>query len=143
MSGERQKAIARRFEQVFETGELSGLSELAAPNYVAYVPESPDPMDLETFKRYEEPFLAAFSDRRTTIDAIIEEGDHVAFRATFRAIHTGEFQGTPATGREVAVSGFEWMRFAAGKVAEHWMVQDGMSLLRQLGALPEMEEGRE
>jgi predicted ester cyclase len=40
------------------------------------------------------------------------------------------------TGREVAITLFITYRIANGKIVEHWMLADMLSLLQQVGALP-------
>ena len=51
--------------------------------------------------------------------------------------HVGELMGIPPTNREVAYDYVHIVRFRAGKGVEHWGVRDDMTLMRQLGVLPE------
>jgi predicted ester cyclase len=41
-----------------------------------------------------------------------------------------------ATGKEVAVNGMSFMRFAGGRVVEFRGVADQLGMMRQLGAIP-------
>ena len=50
--------------------------------------------------------------------------------------HQGEFLGIPGTGRPVTIQAVESYRLAGGKLAEQWVVMDGLGLLQQLGAIP-------
>jgi predicted ester cyclase len=52
----------------------------------------------------------------------------------FCATCTGEVQGIVARGRRVEVDHIHVRRVAEGRLAEHWMVRDDLSMLRQLGA---------
>jgi predicted ester cyclase len=79
---------------------------------------------------------AAFSDGRSAIDDIVAEGDRVAWRWTYRARHTGDFQGIPASGKEVALTGITIDRIVDGKFVERWSVTDNLGFLQQLGAIP-------
>ena len=45
--------------------------------------------------------------------------------------------GIPPTGRQVAYDYVHIVRFENGRVVEHWGVRDDMTLMRQLGVLPE------
>jgi predicted ester cyclase len=66
---------------------------------------------------------------------VLADGDKVALRGTFQGVHRGEFQGT-VTGRAVVVPLMLIYCIAAGKIAEHWMNADLLSLFQQLGKVP-------
>jgi hypothetical protein len=57
----------------------------------------------------------------------------VAQRILFTGTHTGPFQGLPPTNRQVRFSGLEINRVVDGKVAEHWVQLDALTLFEQLG----------
>ncbi|MDF3016013.1 MAG: ester cyclase [Thermomicrobiales bacterium] len=61
------------------------------------------------------------------------QDDTVSARVSFRGTHRGEFQGLPPTNREVAFTSVELNRVVNGKVAEHWVDLDLLSMLQQLG----------
>jgi predicted ester cyclase len=73
----------------------------------------------------------------------VAEGNTVAARVAFRGTHSGEFQGIPPTGKEVAFSSIEIDRMVDGKVKEHWFEMDLLGLMGQLGAIPELEQSEE
>ena len=60
-------------------------------------------MDVAAFKQFHTMYRSAFPDVRIQVDDVIAEGDKVATRLTLHAVHTGEFQGMPATGKKIAV----------------------------------------
>lgn len=78
----------------------------------------------------------AFPDFRFTIEDQILAGDKVATRWLIRGTHQGEFQGIPASGRQVSVSGITIFRIANGKLIEGWTNEDLLGLLTQIGAFP-------
>lgn len=69
-------------------------------------------------------------------DDMIAEGDKVALWGTVRGVHNGQLMDIAPTGRDVAISMFITYRIADGKIVEHWMLADMLSLLQQVGALP-------
>lgn len=80
--------------------------------------------------------LAAFTDRQVAIADQVVAGDKVATRWTATGVHSGEFQGIPASGCHVKMVGISIDRFAGGKIVESWEVTDDAGLLRQIGVLP-------
>ena len=80
--------------------------------------------------------LAGFPDAQTTILDIIAERDKVVVRASTVGTHTGPFMGIPPTGRSVTWSFVDIYRIGDGKIVEHWIETDRMSLMQQLGLVP-------
>jgi len=83
-------------------------------------------------------FEAAFPYYELVPDDLVAEADKVAVRATFKGTHGGELMGMPATGKEVVMSAMLIYRVVDNQIVEHWMNVDQLSLMQQLGALPEM-----
>jgi steroid delta-isomerase-like uncharacterized protein len=136
MSTEENKAIVRRFYEVLNTEDLTGLDELFATNYILYLPGRTEPIDREGAKQFFTMVHQAFPDLEATIEALIAEGDQVALRFTVRATHQGVFRGIPPTGRQATWTGIETYRITAGKIAETWISVDLLSLMQQFGAVP-------
>jgi predicted ester cyclase len=132
---ERNKAVSRRWIEVFNARDNAGEADVRARDYVAYAPVSlePAPLDSEAWTRFLAGFVEAFPDLRLTVEDAVAEGDLVAQRVRFEGTHTGEFQGLPPTHRRVALSGLELNRFVDGRVAEHWFQMDSLAILQQLG----------
>ena len=97
-------------------------------------------LDLQAFERYQSNYYANFSDTETIIEDLIAEGDRVAFRGFVRSVHTAEFMGVPATGKQVVVPIFGFVKTAHGKIAEWWNSPDRLSWMQQIGALPEFSK---
>lgn len=133
MTYEENKAIVRRFWKAYEANDEATLKEVLAPDLVAQSPGAPGPSDRETHLQGIAAFNAAFSDRHFTINELIAEGDLVASRTTLRGIHTGDFQGLPATGKQLAATGLTLERIRAGKIVERWFSFEVTRVLQELG----------
>ena len=81
-------------------------------------------------------FAAAFSDARRSVEDRFGAGDRVVLRLTTRARQSGEFNGIPASGREVVFAGIVIYRFRDAKIAESWGELDCAGLWRQLHEQP-------
>ena len=141
MSTEQNKAIARRLNQAFDTNDQTALDELLVPDLKAHFPGMPAPLNREALLQVVSQFAAAFSENHTTTDDQIAEGDKVMTRITWRAVHSGDFQGIPATGKQIEVTGIAVERIQDGKIVEHWSNLDQMSLMQQLGVIPAPGQG--
>ena len=132
MGTEANKMLVRRYVELYNTGDVALADEVIALDFVDYThPElRPGPEDV---KHEVTSFRAAFPDARITIEDIIGEGDTVAFRFVLRGTHQGTFAGLPATGKEVTVTGMDFIRIVEGKLVELWSNQDTLGWLQQLG----------
>lgn len=143
MSNDQNKAIARRFFRAFEANDRDALKEVLAPDLAAHVPHVSS--ESGTASREEllqtiDLFHAAFSDQHYDIEDQVAEGDKVVTRTTWRATHSGEFQGLPPTGNQVTMTGIAIERIKDGKIVERWLNMDQVSLMQQLGLIPSAAE---
>ncbi len=136
MSTEQNKIMSRRMRETWDQAKaIIEPEKYVAPKAVWNMPGGP-PMDVEQASGMAAMFYAAFPDLHTTFEDQIAEGDKVVARVTIRGTHQGEFQGIPATGKEVAFGGILIDHYQDGKVVEHWVQMDMMGLMQQLGAIP-------
>jgi len=132
---EQNKAVARRY---FDGDHAA---EELAPDFKAHLPGAPAPVNREEFLQQMSMIATAFSDTRTTIEDQVAEGDKVVTRITWRGIHSGNFQGLPPTGKQIAMTGTIVQRIKDGKIVDHWPQFDLMGMMQQLGALPPPQPG--
>ena len=133
------KEIVRRVTEDPWQGKVDEAVELIADEYVGHIPAAPGPFHGKAgYKEFITSYVAAFPDGKITVDDQIAEGDIVASRWTARGTNTGELMGMPATGKEVTVSGIAYTRIVDGKVRESWNSWDTLSMLQQLGVVPEV-----
>lgn len=130
------KSIVRRvFEEGINQGNLAVYDEIVGPNYVNHNFPAPVPGP-EGFKQVVRWFLAGFPDLQVTVEQTLAEGNDVATRGYYTGTHLGEFNGIPATGKEVKVSYSDIWRLENGCLVENWVQMDMMGLLQQLGVIP-------
>ncbi|HEY2490219.1 MAG TPA: ester cyclase [Streptosporangiaceae bacterium] len=75
----------------------------------------------------------AFADLSYEICDAFGDADRTAVRLITRGTHTGEFMGTPPTGKQFEIEAIHLYRIQDGKVAEHWAKRDDVGLATQLG----------
>lgn len=136
MSSELNKTNVLRIPlEVFNQGNLAAADEVMAPDYIAHAPARTIG-GVASFKAFAQAFRTAFPDLHYTIDDVLAEGDRVVVRATVHGTHQGAFMGMPATGKSATWSEIHIARLNDGKVVEHWVNQDRMGMLQQLGVIP-------
>lgn len=131
--------IRRFYDDVLGKGELNLVDELATDDLVDHEEGIPgQPSGKEGIKFFVNAMREAFPDLSTkTVEPALADGDLEAARVVVTGTHKGEFLGVAATGKAVEIEGIDIIRIEDGKVAEHWGLTDTLSLMQQLGALPE------
>lgn len=137
MSKEQNKALlSRLIKEVFNRGNISLIDDLLAPGFVEHEELPPGiPPGREGVKKLSSLFRSAFPDLKVKIDDTIADGDKVVIRSTWSGTHKGEFMGIPPTGKSVSFGVIDIVRFAGGKIVEHWGQMDAMRMMQQLGAV--------
>jgi predicted ester cyclase/uncharacterized protein YndB with AHSA1/START domain len=134
---QRNKAIVERWEEQFKNeANVAITDELMAPNFVHQLPLPGLPPGREGLKAVGRAIFAAFAHEhlKVKIEHIVATGDRVVTRTRVRAVHTGEFNGIPATRREVGWTELTMFRLEDGKIVE--MIGEGnfLGLVAQLTA---------
>ena len=131
--------IKRFYEEVIGNGDLGLIDELAADDFIDHEEGLPgQPPGKEGVRFFVDAMRAAFPDLRpASLEPMLADGDLEAARVILTGTHEGDFMGVSATGRSVELETIDIIRLVDGKVAEHWGITDTMSLMQQLGALPE------
>ena len=127
----------RTYDEMMNRGILDHVEEMIAPNFVNH--ESPPGMDRgpDSMRGLVTMLRTAFPDLHFTIEDLIAEGDIVAGRLTMTGTHNGPLMGMPPTGRTVHQAHMHFIRFQDGKAVEHWGVRDELSMMQQMGVIPE------
>jgi predicted ester cyclase len=137
-SVEELKRTARRtWEEIFPACDVEALADVTARDVIHHGGRPGEPQGLEGVTQTMLWLGRVFSQQRWEVHRVIGEGDTVVLHATHHGRHTGELMGIAPTNREVAYQYVHIVRFRDGLVAEHWAVRDDMTLMRQLGVLPE------
>ncbi len=141
MSTEQNKAISRRwYLEIFNQNRLAVADEIHTVGYSNHDPYAPPGgygRGPQATKNVVTLFRAAFPDVHFTIDQQIADGDMVATRWTATGTNIGPLNGMPPTGKRITVSGISIERFEDGKIAETRVNWDFLSMLQQLGVIPQ------
>jgi len=129
----KQKALA--FYEASDKLDYDAWRGAMTPDVIVHT-NGGDAMSREQFEAMHRGLMDAFANGRHIIDSQVAEGDWVATRLTWTALHVGDFNGVPASNRPVRIAGAGYDRFENGKIVEHQAHFDAMGLMIQIGAIP-------
>lgn len=141
MLEEMNKALLRRFvEEMVNQGNMAVASELVASDFIELDPfpgQAPGRAGLiESIER----LRRAFPDLIWRIEEMVAEGEKVASLHFWSGTHRGEFLGIAPTGKQVRMSCTIFDTYENGQLKKSRLVMNVLSLLQQLGAIPESEQ---
>ena len=137
MSAEENKALLRRcWEEIFIKGNIDAVDQFYAVDFVDHNAWPGIPPGIEGIRQTFNIIRSAITGIHVTIDDMVAEEDKIVVRVTASGTHTGEFMGTPATGKRISVMEIRIYRIAGGKIVEHWGLMASASLMQQLGSAP-------
>ena len=123
---EQNKAVVRDCFAQASAGNFDALPGLVADDYVLH-PEGVRGAD--GLAEMVQGYRSQIPDLSVAVDHQFTEGDYVATRFTIRGRHVSN--------NDVEVTGLTVSRCRDGKIEEEWELLDVMSLLAQIGQLPE------
>lgn len=131
----RASAVTQAWSSAWNEGDYTSLEDLLDPAYERHSAGSKGSLTSAELIGTIQASRAAFPDLHTTIDAIIEEGDHMAIFWHSKGTHQNEFLGVPSTRRPVETYGSNHCVFSNGKIVAENVTWDPRQLLTALGII--------
>jgi steroid delta-isomerase-like uncharacterized protein len=131
-------ATMRRAYDLINEGDIEGFGGLLADDFVEHEATPGLEPTRAGVIAFFQMYKAAFPDLRFDAQDVLVSGDKVVVRAQVTGTHEGEFLGIAATGKRIDVALIDIVRFGDdGLGHEHWGVVDTLTMMQQLGVIPE------
>ena len=129
-------ALVKNFYEAFNDHNKNQLNVVLAKDWVD-VPMSPEQQPgLDGMKAMVDHFYSSFPDLNITNEDFIVQGHKVVVRSTIRATHRGDFASIPPSNKSIQIMAIDIHKLCKGKVVQTWHVEDWLSGLFEMGALP-------
>ena len=112
-STNQNKATLKKIVDIFNTGDLSDVDLMVAPDYIDH--QKPPGMDIDGPDEFKQIVINTRKSVQTltvTIEDVISDRDKVVGRLRWHIIDL--------TGKEIRRETIDILRFANGQVVEHW-----------------------
>src|SRR3954470_17628248 len=132
------------YEGVWNQRDLDLIDDILAKDYVRYRAGIPFNNETGTAddRAFVEMITSEFPDVKFSIEDLLVDGDKVAVRTITTGTQMGpmvDMGDAPATERQMSRENLAIWRIECGKLAEQWIVQDNLGMLRQLGVITQDE----
>jgi steroid delta-isomerase-like uncharacterized protein len=131
--------LAERYLTMLNQHDPDAVEGFVAVSYINHNPLVEDGRGAN--RAFWAAFFTAFPDLTATMDDLIQAGDRVAGRFTYRATHRGPLYGIPPTGRPIEMRSIDIWRVHNGEFAEHWDELNLLEVFQQLGVIPALNLG--
>jgi len=130
-------SVVRRFYEGWNCGSID-FSGLVAEDIVNHQPEAEPEHGRQRFEEAIRNVMRAVPDSHWAVTDLLTDGDRVAARTTWSGTYQAQvFRGIAiAAPVRFSVEHVHIYRIAQGKLIEHWVVRDDLTMLHQLGAIP-------
>jgi steroid delta-isomerase-like uncharacterized protein len=141
---EENEALVRRYyDEAYNARNTAVVDEFLADDFVRHnvaVPQANQPSNADDVARVAS-WLAAFSDLQITFEELFATEDTVVSFVVWRGTQDGPLPqwDVPVTGQPMERESLVVWRVTCGQLAENWIVQDNLTMLRQLGIVSDEE----
>lgn len=122
-------------EEGFSKGDVSVFDMHSSPAFVEHQ-YGFYPPNVVGVKKSIKSLHDAFPDFSLIVEDLVTDGDKVWGRMKATGTHVNKFGPMYPTGKRFEITVIDIMRFAEGKLIEHWGVPDKLALMEQLGMKP-------
>jgi steroid delta-isomerase-like uncharacterized protein len=127
--------VSRYFNELMNQGKLDIIPEITTESVTFRIPTLPEPIrGHEGLKAFVIGLRTGFPDIEFSVERQIAEANKVASRWYITGTHKGEFLGMPPTGNVIKDQGVDLFVLVGGKIAEIWVNENDLGLMKQIGA---------
>lgn len=116
--------IRKANRALLEQGKVDAIGRFFSSEYAAHITGRDATGGHELIRQVVTLYRKAFSDIRSAVEILAQEGGRIAWQRTIRATHSGSFKGFPATNRKMVWREMITSRFINGLIVEEWFITD-------------------
>ena len=136
MTPDENKAVVQEFYDQWTAGAID-FERLVSEDVTNHQPDRPPATGLDSFRRAVEGVMGAVPDSNWATVRLIAEGEFVVCHNSLSGTYGRRvFRGVPTPeGKPFSVEHIHIYRLEEGRIAEHWVVRDDLTMMLQLGAI--------
>jgi steroid delta-isomerase-like uncharacterized protein len=135
--------VASKFLDAWNDHNVDAMMELFLPEGTFSTPAFPMPLSGDTMRAYIGSLLSSMPDMKATVvsagafDTNVHAGRYVVTGTWTKPATVGPLAGMPPTGKPIRLDTADFLELENGKIAACIQYYDRMSLLMQLGVIPQ------
>ena len=138
MNEDLKNIIKSFYSEIINKGNLSIINTIMSESFIDHniPPEAPN--GIEGFIQFLRMVSTAFPDIQVTVQELIAENNMVVSRLSITGTQTGILMGKIApTNKKAVWTGIDIFKIENGKITDRWSQRDLLSMMKQIGAIPQ------
>lgn len=135
MSVEQNKEAIRRLFNIFNSHDFWRMDEVCDEDVIYRTASGIEVRGLDAYRDVMIQLNEGFPDFEYSLEDMIGEGDRIHCTFRYTGTHNGEFMGIPASDNKADYLVASVCRFEDGKLVDELDFYDGLTFMRQVGAL--------
>ena len=127
---------ARTYASFWNTGDPALAQKALAPDFIDRTLPAGREQGVNGPLQASKGFRAAVPDLKAEATHIVPNGDLVSVRLHFSGHFTGKFGEVQGKGQTIDFQAFDLYHVVNGRIAENWHLEDNLTLLQQMGIMP-------
>ncbi|NYE62264.1 putative ester cyclase [Duganella sp. 1224] len=128
---------ARTYAAFWNTGDPALARQALSPDFIDRTLPAGREQGVNGPLQASQGFRAAVPDLKAEATHIVPHGDLVSVRLHFTGHFTGTFGEVRGKGQAIDFQAFDLYHVVNGRIAENWHLEDNLTLLRQMGIMPD------
>ena len=137
MTVEENKEAIRRLFNIFNAHDFSRMDEVCDEDVIYRTASGIELRGLEAYRDVMRQLHEGFPDFEYSLEDMVGEGDRIHCTYRYTGTHQGEFMGIQASDKKADYLVASACRFEEGKLVDELDFYDGLTFMRQLGAVDE------
>lgn len=127
--------VVKKFYTLLDEQKLNDLDALFTPNHQIFYQSGKKSVTLDDMKPYINMFYTAFPDYVHNLGHTIVQNNMVSIYMTYTATHKNKFLEIAPTNKRIDYTGIGNFEIIDGRINKAWVVEDEMTMMKQLGVL--------
>ncbi|MCB9169956.1 MAG: ester cyclase [Flavobacteriales bacterium] len=138
-----QEETLQKITEMFNTGNTDGIEDLVTADFLDHqMPPELATTGVQGARDVVAFYRTAMPDLHQDIVRTATNGDLTFMQVHMTGTNTGPMGAMPPTGKAMDVMGADVVRFADGKMVEHWGYMEEAKMMQQLGMMPGPDQGK-
>jgi predicted ester cyclase len=133
----QNKAIFLDAMEKYSSGNVEAFLNILSDDHIYHASGNTVYTGKEEYRKLDSLVCITFPDQQYSVEKLITEGDWLMVLYTFKGTFKGMFKDIAPTGNKVSLLTVGTYRFSNGKIVETWGTRDMLSMLQQMGIVPE------
>ncbi len=132
---QKNLALVKKFYKLLDQHKFDEIESLLTKSHEIYYQSSKEPTMVKDMLPFVKMYYGAFPDYKHNLGWSIVNINKVSILMTYTATHNNKFMEIEPTNNRIDYAGIGMFEIKDGKIDKAWIVEDEMTMMKQIGAI--------